>query len=57
MADAVRLAEALRENVFAEVDGIGGCADASIGVVRRNDDTARLRWGVLVRVGRPQRGD
>lgn len=53
MADAVRLAEALREGVFAEVDLIGGRMDACIGLVRRKEVAGSgLRCGVLVRLSR-----
>lgn len=51
MADAVRLAETLRESVFAEADRIEDCTEACVGLVRRSTGSA-IRWGVLVRISR-----
>jgi hypothetical protein len=51
MPDAIWLAEAVRDAVFAEVDQVDGCVHACVGVVRL---TARfgapVRWGVLVKL-------
>ncbi len=53
MADAARLAERLRESVFAEADRIDDCAEACVGLVRRNTGSRpEIRWGVLVRISR-----
>ncbi len=51
--DALKLAQALREGVFAEADLVEGCVDACIGLVRgRTRDETPTRWGVLVRFAR-----
>jgi len=53
MADAVWLADTLREDVFAAADLIEGCAVAHVGLVRRNARASGpVRWGVLVRLAR-----
>ena len=52
MADAVKLAEALREAVFAEVDQVEACTDACVGLVRASGPRPPIRWGVRVRLVR-----
>jgi len=53
MADATKLAEALREAVFRESEQAG--AEVCVGIVRREtrEGQPEVRWGVLVRLARP----
>jgi hypothetical protein len=53
MHDAIWLAEAIREAVFAEVDSVDGCSHSCIGVVRTHARRgAPVRWGVVVKLAR-----
>lgn len=62
MSDAVRLSQMLQDAVFQEVDRTAATSDVTVGLVRSreraggNPARPKVRWGVLVRLGRAAAG-